>query len=105
MRIFSTSGDTASAYQSSVDALTQLVDHLSADEDSTGTSTVRVNVKLLKNELQRLATWASEHDVASGLLDHSLRESSPLKDQVIALLQDLREINGENSTCAQCLGS
>lgn len=41
------------------------------------------------DEIQRLYIWMCEHEVADGNLDHKLRESSSLRDQVLSLLRDL----------------
>jgi hypothetical protein len=42
------------------------------------------------SEKERLERWMSEQNVASGKLDHRLRDSSQLRDRVLSLLAKIR---------------
>lgn len=51
------------------------------------------------DEIRRLQIWMLEHQVASGKLDHKLREASQLRDQVLSLLLDLSSKAHSGSSC------
>jgi hypothetical protein len=45
-----------------------------------------------KDEISRFSMWADEAEAKGGLLDHALRKASQLRDHIIELLEDLKEV-------------
>jgi hypothetical protein len=54
------------------------------------------------DEIQRLQLWMLEHQVATGKLDHKLREASQLRDQVLSLLLELSSKAHSGSSSLRC---
>jgi hypothetical protein len=92
MPFVSSSGDIAQAYSKSVSALTDHISNLQAQNESA--EVVEAETNLCDSALQRLQTWNAEHQAASGVLEHSLREASHLRERVLALLQNLQDLRG-----------
>lgn len=86
-------GVLARKLNQSVAVLSKLVDDLRLKHGDAGSS--EDVVWSCRNELDRLHFWDRDHQVLNGYLDHALRESSHLKDQVVELLDELCEIKGE----------